>query len=710
MKKFILLPAFMLTSIGFAQLSYQSVLEQMDPLHQGVCGNNVEMEKAFSENPALKDQHEIDKANFEIEYQQFLQEYDPNARSTYTVPVVVHIIHENGAENISDAQVYDAISVLNEDFNMLSPDLSTVVTAFQGIIGNADVEFKLATKDPTGQCHLGITRTFMSGGGTHDTGDNSDVRSAVQNLHGTWPQNKYMNIFVVKSINGSAAYTNTPGNWYNPNGSGGSIYTGHSYFGSLGTSSNSTKHTLSHEVGHWLNLSHIWGSNNSAGDAGSCSTDDGVADTPNSIGGTCNYTIVTCSSLDNVQNMMDYTGSCAFMFTQGQAARMQTALNSSTAQRNNLWQTSNLISTGTLTAGTLCQVQFSSNVQTLCAGQTVDFTDESYSSVTSRTWTFDGGTPATSTSAQPTVTYSTPGTYSVTLQASDGTSTMSSTSTNYIVVLGDPGVAIPYSEGFEGITAIPNTDKWMVVNDNGNATWSWTNTAGSQGTTSSAKLGNYGNSDGTIDELVSGTIDLSSVAASDPMVFTFDFAYRRLSSADNEWLRFYISNDCGETWVLRKNFNGANLGTVNQTAAYTPVITDWVSASITNINSAYYVSNFRFKFQFENDGGNNIYIDNINLYPTSMTSIGDQDAFENVSVYPNPATESTMIQLNGEVGKDYTISVHSTLGQQLALVYQGQLTSGLNSFDYNTSDLAKGVYLIRIESEGRIQTIKLIKK
>ena len=712
MKKFTLLAVTLVSSAAFCQVHSHEHTNEAVP-NQEVCGNNAERDIAFKANPHLQIQDNIDQASFEVEYQQYLQNYDPYARVTKTVPVVIHIVHEGGPENISDDQVFDALMRLNEDFDMTNDDLPNTVASFIGITGFTDFDFKLATKDPSGNCHPGITRTIMAGGGAHDTGDNSDIRNAVQNAHGNWPQNKYMNVFVVKSIVGSAAYTNNPGNWYSASGMGGSIYMGNSVMGSMGTSSFSNRHILSHEVGHWFNLSHCWGSNNNAGQSSSCSTDDGVADTPNTIGwlGICNLTGVSCSSLDNVQNIMDYAGSCRTMFTQGQAARMQNSINGGTAQRNNLWQTANLIATGTLSAAPLCEAEFSSNLRTICAGQSIDFSDDSYHNVTGRTWTFPGGSPGSSTVADPTVTYNSPGIYSVTIDATDGSTNAVTTKTDYIVVLSDPGESLPHHEGFEFITAIPDNDNWMVLNDNGLEAWQLSTVAGAGYTTNSAYLNNYGNADGSKDELISGSIDLSGVSPGDAMFFSFEYAYRLRFSGNDEWLRFYISKDCGETWALRKNIHADALSPVVATGAYLPTFPEeWYYVEITNVNSDYYVSNFRYKFEFENDDGNNIYIDNINMYPTSMSALVENDESQTLRVFPNPVSDVTNIQFSGIAGPEYTVSIHSTLGQEVQQIFQGQLTDGLNTIEYNSADLAKGVYLVRIESEGRLQTVKLIKE
>ena len=125
----------------------------------------------------------------------------------------------------------------------------------------------------------------------------------------------------------------------------------HDYVGSIGTGTTGKSRALTHEVGHWLNLDHLWGPNNNPGNSSSCSDDDGVDDTPRCIGVTsCNLTANTCSNdavdgywntdvVDNVENFMEYSY-CSKMFTNDQRSRMRAAITSNI--RNNLWQPSNL--------------------------------------------------------------------------------------------------------------------------------------------------------------------------------------------------------------------------------------------------------------------------------------------------------------------------------------------------------------------------------
>lgn len=721
MKKFTLLAAVAMTTAGFAQTHNHIDDDHFGPANPKMCVQHEMQAKFYQENPAAQVADAADQAAFQQEYEHYWHnEFDPNARSSYTIPVVVHIVHLGGVDNISNEQVYDAIATLNEDFAMTNSDLGNTVAPFDAITGHADMEFVLATKDPSGNCHLGITRTYSVH--TNHDGDN-DIIDAIQAQHGNWPANKYMNIIVCQDPNGAAGYTYNPSGWIGGMTAG--IFMRHDYMGTIGTSAPFARHTLSHEVGHWFNLSHVWGGNNNPG-AGSCGgSQDQVDDTPPTVGWqACDVNGNTCSNdvassngywstdvIDNVQNIMEYSY-CSTMFTNGQAARMQTAANSSTAGRNNLWTASNLAATGTDGPGQLCNADFSSGgVTTICAGESVGFYDESFHTVTSRNWTFTGGTPASSTAQDPVITYNTPGVYTVALNVSDGSSSLTETKTNYIVVLGDPGTAPPYSEGFETISAVPNNVNWMVWDENNSGTWELTATAGSQGSSSSAKLDNFGNTDGTVDELLSETIDLGNVSASDNIVFSFDFAYKKRASGNSEKLQFYISKDCGETWVLRKQIQGSGLGDDVQTSPYTPSSDEeWTTIDVTNINSEYFVSNFRYKFVFTNDGGNNIYIDNINLYPASMTAIESADATKKLTVYPNPTNGLTQLTIQGETGVDYEISLNSALGQQLDQIFQGQLSEGINQFEFDTEELAKGVYLISIKTEDSIETIKLIKE
>ena len=319
MRKLLILPFFI--------FSFFQVLAQTHP-----CGFTDIMNNRYSEEPSLLEMREA----YEIEIQQII-----NSKSSFaqkTIPVVIHVIYNDSYSNISSSQVSSAITAINEDFNADNSDFSSVISAFSSIKANANINFELANLDPDGNTTTGITRTQSDL--TDSAGEN--VKALVN-----WDSNMYLNIWVVDNIeSGAGAYAYYPGTA--PSGNEG-IVCRHSQFGTWGTSSSSNfaATTLTHEIGHYLNLAHTWGNSNDAELESNCNEDDGVSDTPNTTGTLygCNTNQTTCGSLDNVQNFMDYT-ECTNMFTTGQRARAHAALHSSEGGRVNLWQYENLIATG----------------------------------------------------------------------------------------------------------------------------------------------------------------------------------------------------------------------------------------------------------------------------------------------------------------------------------------------------------------------------
>jgi PKD repeat protein len=680
------------TSIIFLLIS--SVLfSQTNPIKY--CGSVEAEEKFKKENPHLVNQIESEQEKLELSYQKYNQaNYGVKAGQVYTIPVVFHIIHTNGPENISDAQIKDAVKILNEDFRKLNPGNANVVAAFQGISADCEIEFRLAQKDPNGNCTNGIDRIYST------KTDNADDNSKLNG----WPRSKYLNIWVVRSIgSGAAGYAYLPASaQFNSAGDGIIILS--TYVGSIGTGNNTLSHALTHEVGHYINLYHPWGSSNNPGVSTNCNDDDQVTDTPNTVGWTsCNLNGTSCGSLDNVQNFMEYSY-CSNMFTEGQKTRMRNALNSSTAQRNSLWTTSNLAATGTDGVNILCKAEFQADFTSICAGQQVKYTDGSYNGVTTWSWAFQGGTPASSIQQNPTVTYNSTGKYDVSLSAGNGTSSVSQTKSLFIDVIASPGKPVPIVEGFES-AAIPGTD-WIINNPDNSSSYKWQlATNASFSGTKSAKMNNFGNAAGNKDDLISTTYDLSGLSSAN---LTFKMAYAQRSSSNSEKLKVYVSTNCGQTWALRYAKAGSSLATVGvQTSAYTPSSqADWREESV-SLSSTFMVKDLRVKFEFESDNGNNLYLDDINLSaPTGITEINQPVI--GLSVAPNPVKHTSVMQFS--LLKDETISVevYDILGQLYKTLHNGQLSSGDYRYVINSSDFSSGLYFIRIASGNNVSTQKLI--
>ncbi|MBK9148950.1 MAG: T9SS type A sorting domain-containing protein [Flavobacteriales bacterium] len=242
------------------------------------CETDRRMAEEMAKDPAFAQK----MAQFRSEMRQLMANNASlkNRDVVYTVPVVFHIIHLNSVENISNEQIEDAMFVLNRDWAKQNPDTAQVHPSMQDRIGDMGVQFKLATKDPSGNCTNGIIRyqstETLRGEGT------SKLRP--------WPREKYMNVYVVRGILSGAAGYFTPGGWSVLDG----IMIIHQYVGRSGnaggipfTGNEGLSRALTHEVGHYLDLAHVWGENNGIpGPTGvpwamqaDCG-DDGVEDTP----------------------------------------------------------------------------------------------------------------------------------------------------------------------------------------------------------------------------------------------------------------------------------------------------------------------------------------------------------------------------------------------------------------------------------------------
>ncbi|MBR0830499.1 zinc metalloprotease [Bradyrhizobium manausense] len=242
------------------------------------------------------------------------------------IPVVVHVIHRGGSENIADAQIKSQIDVLNNDYRKKNPDTAKVPGAFQPLVADAFVEFALATIDPQGQPTSGITRTLTN---VQQFGTDNAMKFTAQGGHDSWDTTRYLNMWVCPElIDGPRqllGYAQFPGGL--PATDGVAII--HNAFGTSGTSAPpfNLGRTATHEVGHWLDLYHIWG------DAAGCNTDDKVGDTPvqdHENFGKPTFPHVSCHNApsgDMFMNYMDYVDDDSmFMFTPGQVARIRATL------------------------------------------------------------------------------------------------------------------------------------------------------------------------------------------------------------------------------------------------------------------------------------------------------------------------------------------------------------------------------------------------
>jgi hypothetical protein len=238
------------------------------------------------------------------------------------IPVVVHVVFNAAGENISDAQVKSQIAALNKDYRATNTDKSKVPGVWKGLVTDAGIEFALATKDPQGHPTTGITRTQTA---QTSFSSNDGVKSAATGGVAAWPTDKFLNLWVCTLSDQLLGYAQFPGG---PAATDGVVIL-NTAFGTMGTAAApfNKGRSATHEIGHWLNLRHIWG------DTEDCSGTDFVPDTPNALHpnfGMPAFPHISCANGPNGDmfvNYMDYTDDAGMvMFTAQQVTRMHAAL------------------------------------------------------------------------------------------------------------------------------------------------------------------------------------------------------------------------------------------------------------------------------------------------------------------------------------------------------------------------------------------------
>ncbi|WP_375563097.1 T9SS type A sorting domain-containing protein [Bernardetia sp. OM2101] len=358
--------------------------------------------------------------------------------STYRIPIIVHVIH-NGepvgeGSNISAAQIYGQIEVLNEDFNFRNPNKDETLEIFKNVAANPSIEFVPATIDPDGNPlrEPGIHRA---------KGCLKQWDSATFDLYAkpttVWNPNNYFNIWVTNMRTGAYGYSQFPIlsdldgiREENKGASTDGIVVSHINFGSIEKTPNIPQliegeplnlgRTATHEIGHSFGLLHTWGLSES------CAVDDFCGDTPNKSKPQrkCDLEEIACdgSTPSMIQNFMDYThDECMTLFTEDQVERMHAVLAISPRRKELLTSSAADPITNKLFS------LFETSKQRVIKGGKIKFTNKSLATgnkqIATYQWIFQGGTPATSNDQNPIITYSQEGSFTATLKvlSDDGT-------------------------------------------------------------------------------------------------------------------------------------------------------------------------------------------------------------------------------------------------------------------------------------------------
>ncbi len=686
---------------AFAFLSIVNIAKS-----QHKCGSDMHYDRIVREHPEVKlleDQMNAEADSKKVE----------SRASIYTIPVVFHVIHTNGAENISREQILDQMRVLNEDFNLLNSNRNKLRSTFAGLAADCQIKFELAKIDPNGNCTDGINRVYSSAGVEMDM-TTEPVKSLI-----IWPYTKYLNIWVVSSISG---------------GTGGGEVLGYAVFpwtakfskdgivmksdrvGTIGTAvASDSGRTLTHEIGHWLGLYHVFQDD--------CANGDKVDDTPPATGpftnANCPAAGNSCSTdspdkLDLWEDYMDYSnGSCQCLFTKLQKTRMHSYLTSGTSPRTTNVSASNLIATGVSPSSVAPVASFIASSQVICAGQSVKFYDLSCKSIpTAWSWTFTGSSQPSASTQNPTVTYQTPGVYPVSLTVQNTKGSNSVTKSSYITVLKAAGANKPsFEQGFEnGDPAAFTTSDKFVHSSPTTSRFAMETTVGYTGSNCYKAPIATGSAAGSTYSITLPSFDISGMGASTPR-FTFYSSYAQPDATVTEIMRVYVSTDCGASFKQILERSGAALAYSGQvyTNNFKPTkSTNWRLSGVTSLSSIGYGLNQNLTFRIDviSGGGNPVYIDNINIgaFYAGVNTIGkDLMGFE---VSPNPVEANSKIVIHSAItDEEVTVVLLDLQGRKVANIFSGKILES-NTTLY-MSDLllpSSGLYVISMESsKGSIQ-------
>ncbi len=641
----------------------------------------------------------------------------------YRIPVVVHVIH-NGepigtGTNLSEEQILSQIEVINKDFNRLNNDRFSTPAEFAAVAGSMDIEFVLALRDPFGLPTSGIVR--VNGGRTSWS---VSLESEFKALS-YWPSDQYLNIWVLNLSGGFVGYAQFPVSdlpgleeYQDGIAETDGIVIDYQAFGSVDYGSFDLNpafnkgRTLTHELGHFFGLRHIWG------DA-TCGTDY-VDDTPHqrseTLGCPVHPATTTCTATVNkmFQNYLDYTDDlCMNLFTIGQVERMQLILeNPEIPRRNSLLTSPGLLppdcsepnvaiidqlKPGAVTCNPQPEVRIrirSLSCETITSLQT-SFRTSSADPVF-RTHTAlnlpSGGTTELNVGSLPLQ----PGINDIEVAVTEINDTPVSASANNVyttrILLDTSTDRIPLREQF-------NTLTWPVINPSYGTEWSLSETNFSQ----SASFRAFDATDGPNESwLATPVLDFSHTDKAS-MFFDLSYAY---NGTDNDRLRILVSPDCGDTYVpLSPPFDRSGLSLANTLSATLWLPENeyqWNRRNFINLNTLAGLATARIAFVLTNRQGNNLYIDNVEFYlsddPNPLLLSGGPFA-----VYWNNPNE-VRVTFNLEERTPVFIEILDMTARRIA---SAQLNDVLNqTYTITTGTAGEGLYLFRAHIHGKRYAVK----
>ncbi len=627
--------------------------------------------------------------------------------SVVRIPTVIHVIHNNGSENISKAQIESQIRILNEDFRRISG------TNGFGPGVDTKFEFFLARKDENGQCTDGIVRVQSS-----NTNNASDA--AIKSTSPNWDPNKYLNIYVVNSLSGGTlGYAYLPASILSqPNLDG--VVIADQYFGDQGTSGSGSYgfgRTTTHEVGHWLGLRHTFNGSCSGMNDSNCFSNatnpgpagDGVCDTPpvNQPNFTCNTNANSCAenisvlggnANDMVQNYMDYTNDlCMDRYTQGQKDRMLAQV---TQYRPLLLDSMNAIAAGYYGCPVTAAI---SGSDTVCVGEDATITfnltgnppfDIVYTDG-SNNFTITGASNPhleTITAAQGTFTYTI---VSVTDQDSTKTAPDPSLSGSAEITAIFTGAS---DATLSGTGSICEGDT-SIINFSANGGTSPFDIEINNGVGTLTAIAN--NSDILVTPADTSTFELLNVSDANgclTSLFTSTASFNVTQSPNSFFLKSinkgivtFTNSTVGASSYLWDFGDGNTSSQQNPVHAY--LSTGQYSVSLTSTN---------------NQSCSNTYSEIITI--SEISSIQDLETVESFNLYPNPIENQFNLDVKLKSDQNLSIEIYN-LNSVLLKSLKSEEKAIEHDYEFDLAHLPQGIYILKLTLEdGSVINSKICKK
>ncbi|MFT3948110.1 MAG: M43 family zinc metalloprotease [Agriterribacter sp.] len=724
--------AFRYIFLALLSFGWLTVVSQDNTTQHRGCATGTVMEKYFQNHP-------LEKIAFEKRQQDFQKKYDllrkqkqglpaqQRVNALVTIPVVVHIVMEDPSL-VTDDQVQSQLDVLNADYAGLNADSVNIPAAFKARFGKSELRFCLAQRTPGNAPTTGIER-FSTVTKSYP-GEGDPVKYSSMGGVDAWDVNKYLNIWVCEMDNeNNLGYTFMPGLGIAAAERG--FVTAYHAFGTIGSAKApfNKGRTATHEIGHFFNLSHIWGANDCTA---SCSDSDNVDDTPNQS--KCFFDTPSYPQTDACtatapgvmfMNYMDYVDDAAMcLFTTGQADRMSAAMNSFSELTpllssngceppllyDNNVEAQQLISPNNIILN--CETSFtpqllirnignatltSVNINTSVDDQAPVVKTLSLSLPSLQTATISGDVVPVSAGYHSIKVYTTqPNGLPDQFVAND-------TAQSIFSVTGT--ATAPVSEGFE--SGFP-PQEWGISNTSDVKEYNPVKTTNAAHSGSaSVKFDTYhyqlfGKSS------VLNSSEVTIPVTADSLKVTFWRAAAQASSSTTDTLAIEYSTDCGQTFLPGYKKSGTDLKTTAEYVSddYVPALTEWVADTL-DLSSAIAgkFDKVMVRFRMINGYGNNVYLDDIRIYSVTLPAALKQRGY---ILTPNPTTGSLVLQNYNSSTPLKAIAVFSSVGQVIwKAEYENASTS--NYIPINLRNVAPGIYFVKLVYGDKTVVEKILK-